>query len=355
MEESLADNVLDLDTPAPPRRRRIWLRVLLSAGVFVVVVVAALAALVWQREASYNSNIHRIHGALPTGDRPAEGAKGAENWLLVGSDSRSDVGTTGTDGDGVWSVGGQRSDTIMLLHLPADRKKAYIISIPRDSWVAIPGHGTAKVNAAFSYGGPALLISTVENLTHIHVDHYAAIDFAGFKSMTDALGGVEVQIAKTTYDPMRHVTWTAGTHKLNGDQALLFVRQRYNLPGGDFDRIKRQQAFLKALGSKAIRGSTFTNPFKLDAFLTAFTKSISVDDTVTAGKLRSMALSMTGLRMGDVSFLTLPVKGTGTKARQSVVLLDPATDEALYSAVNNDQLPAYIQQYGGTNSLDTVS
>jgi LCP family protein required for cell wall assembly len=355
MEESLAEDVLDMDTAAPKRKRRIWLRVLISAGVFVVVLAGSLTAIVWQREVSYNSNIHRLKGALPTGDRPAAGAHGAENWLLVGSDSRADTGTTGSDAEPALPVGAQRSDTIMLLHLPANRKKAYIISIPRDSWAAIPGHGSSKVNAAFSYGGPALLISTVENLTNVHIDHYAAIDFAGFKAMTNALGGVEVQIAKTTYDPMRNVTWTAGTHKLNGDQALLFVRQRYNLPGGDFDRIKRQQAFLKALGSKAIKGSTLTNPFKLDHFLSAFTKSISVDDTVTAGKLRSLALSMTDLRMSDVSFLTLPVKGTGTRAKQSVVLLDQTGDQALYSAVNNDEMPAYLQQHGGTNSLDTVS
>jgi len=354
MEESLASDVLGLDPETPKPKRRIWLRVVLSIGAFVLVVVVAMAALIWQREVSYNSNIHRIHDALPTGNRPAEGAKGAENWLLVGSDSRSDSGTTG-DGSAVWQLGDQRSDTIMLVHLPENRKSAYIMSIPRDSWVDIPDHGTAKINAAFSYGGPALLVSTVEQLTSVRIDHYAAIDFEGFKSMTDALGGVEVQVAKTVYDPMRHVTWTAGPHRLNGDQALLYVRQRYNLPGGDFDRIRRQQAFLKALGTKALRGSTLTNPFKLDGFLTAFTKSISVDDGVSAGKLRSLALGMTGLRPGNIAFMTLPVKGTATRAKQSVVLLDPAKAQPLYQALAQDEMGQYVQRYGGLNSLDTVS
>ncbi|MFB4313760.1 LCP family protein [Actinomadura sp. 21ATH] len=336
-----------------PRKRR-WPRILAAVGVFLLLVVIGTVGLVWQRQSSYNGNIDRLPSAMPTGKRPGPNSSGTQNWLLVGSDTRAEVGTTG-EGARVWKPGGQRSDTIMLLHLPADRSKAYVVSFPRDSWVQIPGYGPQKINAAFSFGGPPLLIETVENLTGIRIDHFGAIDFNGFKSMTDALGGVEVNIDKSVYDTANKVRWEAGRQKLDGEKALLFVRQRYNLPNGDFDRIKRQQAFLRALAQKAAEGGTISNPLKLDRFLSAFTKSISVDDSVSAGKLRSLALSLRGVRPGDVQFLTTPNRGSAQRGRQSVVLLDKAKSSALFEAVKTAEVDKYVQQHGGTNKVGTVS
>ncbi|MGI5206365.1 LCP family protein [Spirillospora sp. CA-108201] len=337
------------------RRKRRWPRVLIAVGVFVALVVAGLGGLAWQRQSSYNGNIDRIKGVMPEDSqkRPGANVEGTENWLLVGSDSRADA-TTG-EGNQVWKPGQQRTDTIMLLHLPADRKKAYIVSFPRDSWVEIPGYGPQKINAAFSFGGPKLLIETMESLTGIRIDHYGAIDFEGFKSMTDALGGVTVNIKQGVYDPARKKRWEAGRQKLNGEDALLFVRQRYNLPNGDFDRIKRQQAFLGALAKQAADRGTLTNPLKLDRFLSALTKSISVDEGVSAGDLRSLALSMRSVRASDVMFMTLPHKGTGMRKRQSVVFLDGTKAKALFEAVKTARMKEYVQQYGAGNSLGTVS
>ncbi|WP_083983029.1 LCP family protein [Actinomadura hibisca] len=340
---------------AKPRRKRRWPRVLIAIGVFVVLVTGGLVALAWERESSLNGNIKRQTGVMPKGQRPAAGAEGTENWLLVGSDTRAEVGTTGADGADLWKPGQQRSDTIMLLHLPTERDKAYIMSFPRDSWVEVPGYGNQKINAAFSYGGPQLLISTVENLTGIRVDHFGAIDFAGFKNMTDALGGVEVNIKQSVYDPARKKHWQAGPQTLNGEDALLFVRQRYNLPNGDFDRIKRQQAFLGALAKKAADGGTVTNPFKLNRFLTALTKSISVDDGVTGGKLRSLALSMRNVRAGDVRFLTVPHKGSAQRGKQSVVVLDRAKSKGLFEAIRTAEIADYIKQHGGASGIGQVS
>ncbi|HEY8478492.1 MAG TPA: LCP family protein [Spirillospora sp.] len=341
------------DGDGQSRRKRRWPRVLIAIGVFVALVVAGLGGLVWQRQSSYNGNIDRIKGVMPGTDRPGPNVKGTENWLLVGSDSR-EQNTTGQGGQ-VWKPGRQRTDTIMLLHLPADRKKAYIVSFPRDSWVEVPGYGHQKINAAFSYGGPKLLIQTVENLTGIRIDHFGAIDFEGFKAMTDALGGVTVNIRHSVYDPARKKYWAAGRQKLNGEEALLFVRQRYNLPNGDFDRIKRQQAFLGALAKQAADRGTLTNPIKLDRFLSALTRSISVDEGVTAGHLRSLALSMRGVRASDVVFMTTPHRGTGTRARQSVVFLDPARCKALFEAVKTARMAEYVRQNGGANGLGSVS
>ncbi|GAA4223542.1 LCP family protein [Actinomadura meridiana] len=337
-----------------PRKRR-WPRVLIAVGVFFTLIVAGLGGLVWQRQSAYNGNIDRIKGVMPDGPaRPGPNVEGTENWLLVGSDSRADAATTG-EGNKVWKPGQQRTDTIMLLHLPADRKKAYVLSFPRDSWVDIPGYGNQKINAAFSFGGPKLLIETVEGLTGIRVDHYGAIDFEGFKSMTDALGGVTVNIKQSVYDPARKKQWTAGKQKLNGEEALLFVRQRYNLPNGDFDRIKRQQAFLGALAKQAADRGTLTNPLKLDRFLSALTKSISVDEGVSGGNLRSLALSMRSVRASDVMFMTTPHKGTGMRGKQSVVFLDGPKSKELFEAVKTARMAEYVQQHGGGSNLGTVS
>lgn len=341
------------DNDGTPRKKR-WPRVLIAIGVFVALIVAGLGGLVWQRQSSYNGNIDRIQGVMPEANRPGPNVAGTENWLLVGSDRRSDEQTTG-EGNEAWKPGQQRTDTIMLMHLPADRKKAYLISFPRDSWVDVPGYGRQKINAAFSYGGPKLLIQTIEGLTGVRIDHYGAIDFAGFESMVDALGGVTVNIKNSVYDPARKVNWQAGPQELDGEEALLFVRQRYNLPNGDFDRMKRQQALLRALAKKAADSGTLTNPLKLDRFLSALTKSISVDEGLSGGDLRSLALSMRNVRVSDVTFLTTPHKGTGMVQKQSVVFLDPQKAKVLFDAVKTAEMAQYVQRYGGGNNLGAVS
>ncbi|MFD0903969.1 LCP family protein [Actinomadura sediminis] len=341
------------DNDGTPRKRR-WPRVLIAIGVFVALIVAGLGGLVWQRQSSYNGNIDRIQGVMPEANRPGPNVAGTENWLLVGSDRRSDEQTTG-EGNEAWKPGQQRTDTIMLMHLPADRKKAYLISFPRDSWVDVPGYGKQKINAAFSFGGPKLLIQTIEGLTGVRIDHYGAIDFAGFESMVDALGGVTVNIKKSVYDPARKVNWEAGPQELNGEEALLFVRQRYNLPNGDFDRMKRQQALLRALAKKSADSGTLTNPLKLDRFLSALTKSISVDEGVSGGDLRSLALSLRNVRVSDVTFLTTPYKGTGMVQKQSVVFLDPPKARVLFESVKSADMAQYVERYGGGNNLGAVS
>jgi LCP family protein required for cell wall assembly len=215
-------------------------------------------------------------------DRPARTTGRAENWLLVGSDRRAAQGSTGGDaGEPLWRYGAQRADTIMLVHLPADRGRVYLVSFPRDAWVPIQGYRNAKLNAAFSFGGPPLLIATIERLTGVRVDHFAILDFDGFRSMTDALGGVNVRVVRMVRDPARKVVWPAGIHRLDGARALDFVRQRRNLPGGDLGRIKRQQAFLKALAGQVVDRGTLVNPLKLNAFLEAATRAVNVDESLT--------------------------------------------------------------------------
>jgi LCP family protein required for cell wall assembly len=342
--------------PRRPRRRRLT-RVLVAAAATAVLLVGGATGLFLERQRAYDRNLQRIPGAFPAEPgRPARAPGRAQNWLLVGSDRRADQATTGRDaGQPLWRPGAQRADTIMLVHLAADRDRAYLVSFPRDAWVAIPGRGNAKLNAAFSFGGPPLLVATVERLTGVRVDHFAVLDFEGFRSMTDALGGVDVRVTQTVWAPAQQVLWPAGTHHLDGAQALDFVRQRHNLPGGDLGRIRRQQAFLKALARQVVERGTLGNPLRLNAFLGAFTRSVSVDESLTIARLRSLALEFRSLRAGDLAFLTAPVAGTGREGRQSVVYLDRVRGQRLYRALRADKVEAYLAAAGGAgNQVDQV-
>ena len=343
------------DTPVPRRRR--LLRVLIAAAAAVLLVGGGATGLLLERQRAYDRNIQRIPGAFPAeSDRPPRTPGRAQNWLLVGSDRPADQAGTGRDASHpLWHGGDQRADTIMLVHLPADHGHAYLVSFPRDAWVPIQGHGNAKLNAALSFGGPPLLIATIEELTGVRVDHFAILDFEGFRSMTDALGGVDVRVAQTVWDPARKVVWPAGIHHLDGARALDFVRQRRNLPGGDLGRIKRQQAFLKALAGQVVDRGTLANPLKLNAFLEASTKSMSVDESLTISRLRTLALQFRSVRASDVAFLTAPVARTGTEGRESVVYLDPTKGQPLYRALRADAMEGYLAGARGTvNQVDQV-
>ena len=291
-----------------------------------------------------NSNIERIgdpFAALPSRPAvvpPTTGTTSAVNILLLGSDSRISAGDPNQ-----WTYGAQRTDAIMLVHIPADRSGAYLFSIPRDSWVDIPGHGKAKINAAYSWGGPALLIQTVEQLTNVRIDHMAITDFDAFKALTDELGGVEITAPADTYDRGKLVI-TAGTHLLNGTQALAYVRERYGLPRGDFDRVQRQQNWMRAIMLRAQSQHLLTNPVALASFLDIVTKAVAVDNTFTFDEMRSLALSLRGLSSSSVSFHTVPVTGTGTSADgQSIVVLNRPAFDALMLAVRNDTVGAYLK------------
>jgi LCP family protein required for cell wall assembly len=351
------DPSLEPDTRRRAPRWRLLTRVLVAATAAALLLVGAVTGLFLERQRAYDRNIRRIPGAFPAeSNRPAQAPGRAQNWLLVGSDRRADQATTGRDANQpLWRYGAQRADTIMLVHLPADRDRAYLVSFPRDAWVPIQGHGNAKLNAAISFGGPPLLVATIEQLTGVRVDHVAILDFEGFRSMTDALGGVDVQVTRTVWAPAQKVLWPAGTHHLDGARALDFVRQRHNLPGGDLGRIKRQQAFLKALSRRVVDRGTLANPLKLNAFLEAATKAVSVDESLTTSALRSLALQFRSARAGDLVFLTAPVAGTGAEGRQSVVYLDRAKGQPLYRALREDTVEGYLAGAGGTvNQVDQV-
>ena len=222
-----------------------------------------------------------------------------------------------------------------------------MVSIPRDTYVTIPPYGDGKggnkdkINAAYTYGGMPLLIRTVEKLSDVKVDHTVTIGFNGFKTMTAAVGGVDVMVDETTTDPRSKRTFKKGINHLEGEAALDYVRQRYGLPNGDFDRQKRQQIFAKALLKKATSTGTLTNPVKLNALIDAASKAVTVDKELS---IPDMALQFKNLRSDDITFMAMPNAGTETIDGVSYVKSDKEKASALFLAMKNDKMATWIKQ-----------
>jgi LCP family protein required for cell wall assembly len=328
--------------PTPSRRRT--LRRVVSLGVLGVVLALVVGGSLWFLTDRYAGNVDRVsdvfatldEGARPAPATPAQQAGGEPvTFLLVGSDTRA------TAEEGI--AAGGRSDAIMIARFSADRQHAQLISVPRDSWVDIPGHGTGKVNAAYAYGGPTLLIQTVEQLTDVRIDHYVAIDFEGLIQVTDDLGGVDVVVAQTTSNGP--YTFPAGVNHLNGDQARWYLGQRYGLPGGDFDRVRRQQQYLQAVFGRLFSSDTFTDPGRLDAALLAVTSAVAVDEQLGNAEVLSLAYSLRGLMPDDVDFFTAPVLGTGREGTASVVYLDGVAGERMWGYLQTDSLSQNAEEF----------
>lgn len=323
--------------PSQPWYRRRIVRIGVIVGLVMVLlgVTGLLMGLHYAR--SLDKRIDRTDAfAGLRGDRPAKSVDGALNILVIGTDKREEGQDPGVEGE--------RSDALMILHVDADHDRAYGVSIPRDTWVFIPKHKGEggqrdKINAAHAAGGIPLTVKTVEDFTGVKIDHVVKLDFAGFKRMTDAVGGVDVQVQETVYDPRSTRTFRAGWNHLDGEAALDFVRQRYNLPRGDLDRMQRQQVFLRALLGKATDSGMLSSPSKLDDFLKAAADSMTVDKDFS---LVDLALQFRSLRMDDVAFVTMPIQGFDTIDGQSVVLPDPEAADDLFEAVRQDKMADWL-------------
>src|SRR5215218_8862612 len=213
---------------APPKKRRNWFGRIIGLIVLLFVLMLICVPLyAWGR-------INKVD-AMPTGERPA--ATPGTTYLLVGSDSREGLSRAERAKLGTGTAAGQRTDSIMLLHVP-ESGPTVLLSLPRDSYVPIPGHGRNKINAAFSFGGPKLLIQTVESVTGLRVDHYVEIGFGGFAGIVDSIGGVKTCLPKAIKDPDSHLDLPAGCQQLDGRNALGYVRMRKADPLGDLGRVQ---------------------------------------------------------------------------------------------------------------------
>ncbi len=267
--------------------------------------------------------------------RPAAG-KGT-NWLLVGSDSRRDLTHRQQQELHVGHEAVRNTDTVMLLHYGDSGPS--LVSLPRDSYVAVPGHGKNKINAAYGLGGAKLLSRTVEQATGLRVDHYAEVDFLGLVRVVDALGGVRLCLDAPLKDEKSGADFPAGCSRMNGTQALAYVRARYSDPKGDLGRVQRQRALISAVSERMLGPGTLLNPFRTVPALDAALAALRVDGRTGVVDLTQMGLSMKQVAKGSGTATTVPVTGPGTAVAGAgdVLVWDAERARRLFRALRTDE------------------
>jgi LCP family protein required for cell wall assembly len=305
-------------------------------GAIVVILLLLIVGLAGYVDQSLN----RVDALADYPDRVANTP--GTNWLIVGSDSRAglspDEAAELATGDEA-GVSGQRTDTIMLLHIPVpgSGNTTTLVSLPRDSSVPIPGRGRFKLNAAYSFGGPTLLVQTVETVTGVHIDHYAEIGFGGFAGIVDAIGGVQLCPTEPINDPLAGINIPAGCQEFAGPQALGYVRTRHS-PRGDLDRVVRQQEFLGALIAKATSPGVLLNPVRIIPLASRAPQAVSVHDGDHVWHLARLGWAMRGLSSGGAVTTTVPIAGFGQlDDGSSAVLWDRDKAAQLFDALAQDR------------------
>lgn len=334
---SVEDQVDDPRRAKTEKRRNRWL--LFSVlGVLVAVLLAGIGIATWYGKSAVDAldNINRDSNLMPTGERPApvdpvEG-KAPLNMVLMGSDTR----------------GGERgrSDVLQLLHISGDRQNVFLMSIPRDSYVEIPGRGKAKINAAYSWGGAPLAVETMELLLDVPMDNTVLIDFEGFKNVIDALGGVTVVNREASSS--HGLDFPKGEITLSGEEALWFVRERKNLSDGDFGRATRQRDVIKAVLGKLASGGVLSDPGRFRESVTELGKNFTVDEGLTNDNIIRLGWELKGVSPSDIKSFQIPTAGFGwTDDRQSIVLLDEDKLDELRTALRADDMLAFYESLKG--------
>lgn len=260
-----------------------------------------------------------------------------KNILLLGSDTRS--------GSEAAQVSGSRADSIMLMHIPADGKGVYLVSIMRDTWVNIPGYGAAKINAALNYGGISLQVATVENLLGIKIDHVAEIEFEGFKALVNSVGGVDVQVP-FNFD-INAWSFKQGMQHMDGGAALAFVRARYQFADGDYQRVRNQRAFLRGLYSTMKAKGALSSVGSFQSAVESIAGYMRVDSGLDAAQIAQIAAPV--LTSGDTTMrmTTLPNAGPGwSYDGQSIVIVNQAANANLSYALQHDSMDQFMATYG---------
>jgi LCP family protein required for cell wall assembly len=290
----------DPRTNKPHRPRRPG-RVLKRVLLVLLLVLALLVGLML----FFYSRIDKVDALQDYDGRPAETA--GNTWLLVGSDSREGLSDEERKRLRTGRAEGRRTDTVILLHKPSDGGPPTMVSLPRDSYVPIPGHGRNKLNAAYAFGGAPLLVQTVEQVTGIRLDHYTEVGFGGFVGVVDSIGGVELCPPKAIRDRKSGLHVEAGCQEMDGPTSLGYVRARYFDPKGDLGRVERQQDFLSAIFERASSPSVLLNPFRLVSLGNSTTKALTIDERDGPIDLVRFALTMRAVSGKGAVKTTVPV------------------------------------------------
>lgn len=371
VEVTATDDATTADPPVTDRRR--GRRAGLAVGRTLLALVSALAlvavGVAWFTVDRFKANTNTTSALAQVGSEPNQPPvdDGATDILLVGDDSRTDAQGNALPNSVLKQLrtqfdAGVNTDTIMLLRLPNNGGPTYAVSIPRDSYVTIPGYQTDKINSAYGVlksraaqqlrasgqkdratveqqstaAGQKALIETVQNLTGVRVDHYVEVNLYGFYLLSNAIGGVEVCLKHGTSDPDSGSNFHAGTQLVSGANALSFVRQRKNLPNGDLDRIVRQQVFLASAAHKVLSAGTLTSPSALSGLLDALKKSLVTDPGLD---FTSLVQQLQGLANGAMTFVTIPVVNSNARSAtgQSIVQVDVNQVHQFMAALTHPQ------------------
>src|SRR4051794_15726212 len=298
----------------------------LAIGTRILAALAAVAVLGssgwgWYLGRVADASVNRTDAIPSSGNNGADGE--SMNLLLVGNDSRASATPAELDELNTTAHEGINTDTMILVHVPADGSKASFVSFPRDSYVKIPGYGWDKLNAAYAYGyqyeagdgatekarqaaGAQLLVQTISGLSGLKIDHYAEVDLLGFFKLSSVVGGVQVNLCEPVKDRYSGVDLPAGVQTISGEQALAFVRQRHGLPRGDFDRIIRQQTFIAGMIRKILSDNVLLDLGKQRQLVQAAADSLTVDQSLN---LFQLAGQMQSVSPGSISFQTIPYLG----------------------------------------------
>ena len=321
--------------PEPPRKtkrpRPPWRRILRWAVIVIVIVLALIAARVAWLWNDVSSQLHRVDALSGAADTPGE------TWLIVGSDARGGVIQDDTEG--------ARADSVMLLH-KAENGQTSLISLPRDTFVDIPEYGENKINAAYSFGGPKLLVQTVEKLSGLTVDHYVEVGMTGVSQMVDAVGGVDVCLDYDVADEDSGLVWDTSQGKcqtVDGTKALAYSRMRKSDPTGDVGRGLRQRAVISAVVSKAASPTTVISFSRQDALVDAGTNALTVDENAGTMSIARMVLAFRSAS-GDSLTGAPPIENTAYSPEDAdigeTVLLQDTTAPDFFSKLRDGKLTA---------------
>ena len=330
--------------PPPPSARlgkrrhpaRIVIGILSGLLLLILVWLVGVPAYAW-------SKVERLDAA-PGGERPAN--QPGQTFLLVGSDSREGLSPEERKRLGTGNTAGRRTDTIMIVYVPPGGQPA-MISVPRDSYVPISKHGSTKINAAYAFGGPELLVQTVERNTGLRVDGYVEIGFGGFVNIIDAVGGVEMCLPKAIKDRPSRLDLPKGCQTLDGATALGYVRMRKADPRGDLGRVERQREMLAAVAKKAASPATVLNPVRYWNLSNASTQAITLDEDTSLLQTARLGLAMSRISSGKGLTLTVPIADTdASTSAGSAVLWDKKKAKAMFADIargDTSELEKYVK------------
>jgi LCP family protein required for cell wall assembly len=309
-------------------------RILIARIALGSLVAAVLAGTVFMGAAALGARRSLARAERERGAGPRASVPGSVNLLIAGLET--DVAARHDRGS--------LSDAVMLLHLDADRERAWLVSIPRDAWVRLPGHGDERIDLAYALGGPRLLVATLERLTRLKIDHVAVIDRSGIRRLTDGVGGVAVSLDSPG---------TAGADarrgglalEMSGAMALEYVSERHGLVNGDVDHIRREHRYLRALLAQLHERGTLADPPALRDLAAALGTSVRVDAGLTSTALRSLLDSTRRLEVEDVTFLTAPVPRAAWPGNPGAVQPDEAGAARLWDALAHDEMAAFAHAH----------